>query len=122
MFYHVFNRGVDKRTTFEKDADFLQFISQIQYFRFKKGDPTTEIVAVHCYTLMNNHFHLLLEELEDGGVSKFMQRLEIGYTMYFNKTEEEPVRCFLVSLKGRLCSRKGIWPIWQFIFIPIHST
>ena len=37
---------------------------------------------------MPNHFHLLVRELEDGGISKFMQKITTGYTMYFNKRSD----------------------------------
>ena len=51
----------------------------------RTGEPLVEIIA---YCLMPNHFHLLLREIEDGGISKFMQKLTTGYTMYFNKRRE----------------------------------
>lgn len=42
------------------------------------------LVKILCYCLMPNHFHLLLKEIRKGGISKFMQKLGIGYTNYFN--------------------------------------
>ncbi len=43
------------------------------------------ITAVGAYCLMPNHFHLLLKEKEEGGISKFLLKLTTGYSMYFNQ-------------------------------------
>ncbi len=46
------------------------------------------IVSIGAYCLMPNHYHLLLKEITDGGISRFMQKLGTAYTMYFNKKYE----------------------------------
>lgn len=100
-FYHVYNRGTEKRNIFSSRADYDRFLVllylcnqtavvhlQLQGRTLKglsgkrEGKPLVEIVA---YCLMPNHFHLLLREVEEGGISKFMQKVMTGYTMYFNK-------------------------------------
>ena len=43
------------------------------------------IVAIGAYCLMPNHFHLLLKEIIEGGISLFMNKFQTGYSMYFNK-------------------------------------
>ena len=63
----------------------LQGSTLLEITEKRAGDPLVEIVA---YCLMPNHFHLLIRELEEGGISKFMQKLTTGYTMYFNKKYE----------------------------------
>ncbi|KKW39837.1 hypothetical protein A3I46_01060 [Candidatus Kaiserbacteria bacterium RIFCSPLOWO2_02_FULL_54_13] len=102
-FYHVYNRGTDKRKIFmslsERDR-FLALLylanqddpvdlklqgSTLLEIEERTGEPIVEIVA---YCLMPNHFHLLLREHEEDGISKFMQKLTTGYTMYFNKRHE----------------------------------
>ncbi|MDP2665821.1 MAG: transposase [bacterium] len=102
-FYHIYNRGTDKRNVFMSRSDRDRFLallylanqnepvdlklqgSTLLEVEERTGDPIVEIVA---YCLMPNHFHLLIRELEDGGISKFMQKLTTGYTMYFNKKNE----------------------------------
>jgi len=42
------------------------------------------IVAIGGYCLMPNHFHLLIHEIVDGGITSFMRKLGTGYAMYFN--------------------------------------
>jgi putative transposase len=99
--YHIYNRGTDKRTIFLDKADYKRFIellylsnssqsfvvrniyrSHNNIFEYEKGDP---VVAIGAYCLMPNHFHILVNQLVDGGVTKFVNKLCTGYSMYFNK-------------------------------------
>lgn len=59
------------------------------------------LVKILCYCLVPNHFHLLLKETREGGISKFMQKLGIGYTNYFNLRHDEVGRVFQGAYKGR---------------------
>ena len=77
-FYHVFNRGVDKAIIFRDNADRDRFVSSLARFHHNR-------VKIHAFCLMDNHYHLLLEQLNDGGISSLMKSLSLGYTMYFNK-------------------------------------
>jgi putative transposase len=99
--YHCYNRGVDKRITFNTKSDYDRFIellflcngdhakersdiengSRIGIFDLKRGDP---LVSIGAYALMPNHFHLLLRETKDAGISRFMSKLGNSYTKYFN--------------------------------------
>ena len=96
-YYHIYNRGVDKRTVFEDTEDLERFLLSLTDFNspeaigsiygnsFKK-ELVSEglLVNIIAYCLNPNHFHLILEQTSDKGVEKFMQRLGTGYTMYFN--------------------------------------
>ena len=96
-FYHIYNRGVEKRPVFMDDEDRMVFMHhicslnsvQVQHNLSRDRscfDAQSEnLVNVHGFCLMNNHYHLLLEEIVEGGISKFMQKIGTGYTMYFNK-------------------------------------
>ena len=68
-----------------------------------KKDP---LVKILCYCLMPNHFHLLLKEIREGGISKFMQKLGIGYTNYFNFKHQEVGRVFQGSYKAKLVDKE----------------
>ena len=98
-YYHVYNRGTDKRKIFLDKADHERFVkllyvanssksvhlSNYQGFallEIPKGNP---IVNVGAWTLMPNHFHLLLKETEENGISEYLHKLLTGYSMYFNK-------------------------------------
>lgn len=100
-YYHVYNRGVDKRTIFLGDADYRRFLESLSLFNtLNTADHTKRIINGHdritaipkqdClvkvvdFCLMPNHYHLILKQLQDGGISKFTQKISIGYTEYFN--------------------------------------
>ncbi len=104
-YYHVFNRGVEKRNIFQDDEDYSYFTHVLQTFndrapaenvRYfyrsrtsiesrKNSKPLVEIVS---YCLMPNHYHFLLKQIEDGGISKFLQKIGTGFTHYFNKKND----------------------------------
>ena len=99
--YHIYNRGIDKRFIFQNNKDYKRFLESLaelntinslgglytKSYLEKKGlelDVNNKIVEVIAYCLNPNHFHLILKQKEKEGISKFMQRLGTGYTMYFN--------------------------------------
>ena len=94
--YHIFNRGVDKRTIFETKNDYLRFYQSLYLFNsiepiitFKhsqsKFTKRTPLVEIEAYSLLPNHFHLLLIQRAENGISEFMKRIAGGYTSYFNE-------------------------------------
>lgn len=103
--YHCYSRGVDKRTIFTTKDEYRRFqallyaansVAPIRISDIGKTSrgPTLELVfetvressLVHigAYALMPNHYHLVLYELSDNGITNFMRKLNTGYTMYFN--------------------------------------
>ena len=103
QFYHIYNRGVDKRIVFPTVEDLTRFFQSMEVFNIieptisiytrSRGEqyarsrrPTStvtneskKLVNIICYCLNPNHFHFLLEEIVEGGISEFMKRLG-GYT------------------------------------------
>ena len=77
--YHVFNRGNDRRSLFQDEADIKYFYSRIK-------DLKTELsIDVIHYCFMTNHFHFLLRVGKGADLIKFMHRLQLGYARYFKK-------------------------------------
>ncbi len=66
-------------------------------------DPLVKILS---YCLMPNHFHLLLKEIRKGGISKFMQKLGIGFTNYFNLKYQEVGKVFQGGYKAKLVNEE----------------
>jgi len=103
-FYHVYNRGTDKRKIFITNRDYERFIVLLylansnnsiridlrrQSFQdLMEIDRGKNFVDIGAYCLMPNHFHILLREKTENGISLFMQKLTTAYTMYFNKKHE----------------------------------
>lgn len=116
-YYHIYNRGVDKRKTFlnRRDYERFQFLLYICnnpkriHVRDYRGLTSEEIynlkregalVDIGGYCIMPNHFHLLVKEKEEGGISKFIQKVTTGYTMYFNQVNERKGALFQGSFKA----------------------
>jgi putative transposase len=98
--YHIYNRGVDKRNIFVDINDYKRFVEGLVVFNDKNnlsgrkfkalisGEDRSTIVNIIVYCLMPNHFHLLLEQIEEGGITFFVKKFTTSYTMYFNKKYE----------------------------------
>lgn len=103
-FYHIFNRGVDKRIIFQDNDDINRFFQSMKEFNVldpigsiyensfnnkKLGNRVTKskkkLVNFICYCLNPNHYHFILEPLVENGIEKFMQKLGTGFTRYFNE-------------------------------------
>ncbi|OGF61779.1 hypothetical protein A2662_04380 [Candidatus Giovannonibacteria bacterium RIFCSPHIGHO2_01_FULL_45_33] len=97
-FYHIFNRGTDKRTIFADNYDFERFLQGMREFNSLKpiGSiyensfrnqlrfPTPKLVNIVAYCLNPNHFHLILEQTKNGGISEYLKKIGGGYANYFN--------------------------------------
>lgn len=109
-FYHIYNRGVNKQAVFLDRRDYVRFLFIILAFQseisiyniscyistfikhsvFNISEKTIDkiddnkIVGLVGFALMPNHFHLILREIDDGGISRYMQKVLNAYTKYFN--------------------------------------
>ena len=125
-YYHIYNRGVEKRKIFMDEKDFVRFLISMKEFNHvepigsllelnqsrKKAIKKTKetkfpnnfkaensalklfgnlvstilvpLVEIVCYCLNQNHFHILIKPLQDKGIEKFMHKLSLGYSKYFN--------------------------------------
>lgn len=97
--YHIFNRGVAKLPIFTDRRDYNRFLETIYYYQFQgpkpqfsqlkrfkdfKFEKNKKIVEIFCYCLMPNHYHFLVKQLQDNGVSEFINKISNSYTKYFN--------------------------------------
>ena len=102
--YHALNRGVEKRTLFLDNQDRARFVHDMYEFNdtapagnaYRLFRPMMEIrspslrqreqiVDIHGWCLMDNHYHLLLSGRVENGLSLFLRKLNVGYAMYFNE-------------------------------------
>ncbi len=114
-YYHIYNRGVDKREVFGGEEDYLRFLTSMREFNNNSSDAQRDyekrktekdrknlklsfgypklsfkflsmpkMVDIICYCLNPNHYHFILKQLSENGISKFMHKLDTGYTKYFN--------------------------------------
>ncbi|MBI2056226.1 MAG: transposase [Candidatus Sungbacteria bacterium] len=101
--YHIYNRGVEKRDIFLSEKDYLRFILNLYEFNSKAPAlnlgyqfnrtpievrlqyPRKEVlVEILAFCLMPNHYHLMVRQVIDQGITLFMRKLGTGYTNYFN--------------------------------------
>lgn len=118
-FYHIFNRGVDKREIFVDTSDSQRFFQSMSEFNsvtpigsiyensFSKSNkndfipnPKDKLVNFTCYCLNPNHYHFLLQQVVDKGIEKFMHKLGLGYAKYFNNKHHRSGALFQGSFKS----------------------
>lgn len=103
-YYHLYNRGIDKRNIFSNQKDLNRFFQSMVEFNTvdpigsiyensfnQLGGETSkleQLVEFVTYCLNPNHYHFIIKQVQDRGIEKFMQRLGTGYTMYFNEKEK----------------------------------
>lgn len=123
--YHIFNRGVEKRNIFQQISDYFRFVfclyelndknlvkmrNRIKEQKERKSTGATRatkresLVEVIAFCLMPNHYHLVLRQLVDNGISHFMKKLGDSYVGYFNQRH----------------NRKGMGSLFQGRFKAVH--
>lgn len=134
--YHVFSRGVDRRIIFTDNSDYLRFIHNLfefndidpvsntgHYFSGSKHidiasryinphiiterKPRKLLVDILVFTLMPNHYHLLLKSRFEDGVFKFLRKLNIGYAKYFNIKHDRKGTLFESRYKSILVKKES---------------
>lgn len=126
-YYHVLNRGVAQQLIFSSIRDYDRFLLYLSYYRhvnapvrlskflqipkedrikilFGLESSNRLIVDIIAYCCMPNHFHLLLKQNVDGGISLFVKKVADGYSRYFNT------------------KLKRIGPVFQGTFKAVHVT
>lgn len=118
-YYHIYNRGVDKRKIFLDSQDLYYFLDNLIIFNIKErtsistsdsnlrklakqiAKQSKPLVKIVAYALLPNHFHLILKEIGEGGISKFMQKISTSYTMYFNEKYDRSGALFQGTFKAK---------------------
>ncbi len=80
-FYHVISRGERLGNIFFEDNDRLKFLEKLREAVHKFN------LKIHCYVLMSNHFHLLVETPE-GNLSRSMHFLNTSYSNWFKSKHQ----------------------------------
>lgn len=96
--YHIYNRGAEKKPIFANKKDYQRILKLLAYYHLEGPkpkfshfsttthtiDPKKRIVEIIAFCLMPNHFHLLIKQIKNHGVSEFMAKLSNSYTKFFN--------------------------------------
>lgn len=100
--YHIYNRGALKQELFKSKFDYQRFLfllfsaNSLEEIRIRpntdnsifKKSRSQQLVLIRGFCIMPNHFHIVLQEHETGGISKFMQKLQMSYAKFFSKKYE----------------------------------
>lgn len=126
---HVFNRGNRKEDIVRDDIDRWRFLQTLFYFNdeFSPANPfrtlneilgsdfndgrvliwpnewprQNRLVDIIAFILKDNHYHLVLQEIKEGGVARFMHKFGTGITNRFNTRHKETGRLFQGAYKAR---------------------
>jgi len=140
-YYHIYNRGIDKRVIFKSGKDYKRFMMLLYLansddsFRFDVIlnnqhkifseilviDRGQLLVSIGVWCLMTNHFHLLIRQEVDGGITKFMRKLGVGYSMYFNIKYQRTGALFGGLFKSKLIGVNDNYMRHLFGYIHINS-
>ena len=131
-YYHVYNRGNSKQKIFHDKQDYFHFMNLLflcndtenlrafNIFRDKNdylNHNKENIVYIGAYCIMPNHFHILITEQQEGGISKFMQKLSTAYAMYYNQKYKRTGSLFEGKFKSvHMSNDKQI----KYLFSYIH--
>jgi putative transposase len=119
-YYHIYSRGTDKRVIFSDFVDYQRFkmllyvcngVDPVDINRHFRGGRTiaelfkikhrATLVDIGVYCLMPNHFHILVKEKKEGGITKFIMKLLTAYSMYFNKRNDRTGALFESKFKAK---------------------
>lgn len=140
-YYHLYNRGIDKRIIFKIEGDYKRFIMLLftsnsndetfrldnlinrlhkkfnELFILDKGEP---LISIGAWCLMPNHFHLLVRQEVDGGITKFMRKLGVGYSMFFNIKYKRQGALFGGPFKSKLIGASDNYMRQLFAYIHLN--
>ncbi|HEX8947241.1 MAG TPA: transposase [Candidatus Paceibacterota bacterium] len=124
-FVHVYNRGVKKSEIYREQGDLFRLMYSLYFFNTAHAmpsswvrdvtnaggmntfvwpeywEPRRPLVSILAFTIMPNHFHLVLKELVEGGLSRFMHRVGMGYSKFINEKYDESGSLFQSAYKAR---------------------
>lgn len=135
-FYHIYNRGIEKRDIFLEPKDYERFLILLYLCNdskpvnirdlYDKGLSFVEIMQIEkegvlvdigAYCLMPNHVHLLIKGCHENGISIFTKKLFTGYSMFFNKKYQRSGRLFENTFKAELVNEDNYL---KYLFSYIH--
>lgn len=143
--YHVFNRSVAQQPIFISKYDYKRALDLIDFYRFEntnlrfsfynrmkyqqKSDfiyslySTQKLVEIYSFCLMPNHFHFLLKQLTEGGITKFLRIFQNSYAKYINTKTKRNGAAFQAMFKTvRMESDNQLLHVFRYINLnPVTS-
>ena len=98
--FYYFNNAEPVPTHWKRELEHLG--GPAQFLWPEAWGERNPLVAILAFSLMPNHLHLVLKELVDGGISKFIHRVSMGYSKFINVKYSESGSLFQGTFKSRL--------------------
>jgi REP element-mobilizing transposase RayT len=112
QYYHVFNRGSRSEKIFFSIANYEYFL------RLLTKNAATHLIYLVAYCLMPNHYHLVLQQKENGCISKFIQSVMTSYVQAINKKYNTSGTLFQGKAKAKLIdSNEYILQVIRYIHL-----
>lgn len=133
--YHVLNRGTEGRIIFLEESDYYRFVFLFYAcnfgspaFNLKKEDiikageaiirgekppqkliqnEHRQLVDILAFTLLPNHYHAIIKQLVDKGITLFMQKVNGAYGRYFNLKNQRIGRLFQNAFRAILINNEN---------------
>lgn len=143
--YHVFNRGIARQPTFTDLREFSRAMKIVEFYQLdsppvklsryltlprdiqdlitKRLQELPKLVSILSLCLMQNHFHFLLRQLTENGISKFLSQFQNSYTRYFNTKHERDGALFLDEFKAvRIETNEQLIHVSRYIHLNPYSS
>lgn len=144
--YHIFNRGIDKKPTFKDKREYNRSLLVLNFYRFVSPPirlsrflylakeqqrnilenltaKEEKLINILAFCIMPNHYHFLLKQLNENGISKFIGQFENSYTRYFNIKNEKEGPLFLDQFKAvRIESDEQLMHVSRYIHLNPHTS
>lgn len=123
--YHIFNKTIDGKRIFTNEKICDTFLEVIRYYRSNESylryskyrelhkelklnlmnkieNKNTFRISLLAFTLMPTHYHLILKQNQQNGISFFMSQIQNSLTRFYNLKEGRKGSIFLQTFKSKL--------------------
>ena len=124
-YYHIYNRTTNRQNSFNSPSDYNKALTSLWYYNFSDNkislsalyqkmpvdfrdeyikqliESDNKYTSIIAYCLMPNHFHLVLKQRVENGISKFIGDFQNSYTRSFNKKHEHRGNLFDQRFKAK---------------------
>lgn len=121
--YHVFNRSIDKLPIFVRIRDLNRILEVSKFYSFQETQirfshfnrlydveksehmdrlkkTSVKQIEILSFCFMPNHYHFLIKQLEDNGISSFIRKVQDSYAKYFNTKYKRTGSLFQSNFKA----------------------
>ncbi|MFA7310046.1 MAG: transposase [Candidatus Paceibacterota bacterium] len=138
--YHIYNRGAHKQPIFLDDHDYSRFLMLLylannsepihmgnllskykgrSFLDIYSEETDRALVDITAYSLMSNHFHVVVTQKAEEGISRFMKKVGTAYSMYFNARHDHSGFLFQGRFKNSLVSNEAYYR-WIYAYVHLN--